>query len=733
MTAETTVEVREVGIGADDRMTTPNAANGAAIAAPETRMPQSRSARRSLPAVVALSLAVAAPTAFAAAPIAHAATPAAAPGSGGTGWRWTPEVIVDTVEAEKVAISPDGRRVVYAATRPRPATASPGEAYANLWMVPAKGGTPRRLTSADARDEAPAWSPDGAAIAFLSARGGDKAKVRLWVMPADGGEPSPLTTEKDEIESFAWSFDGRRIAYVAVDPKSEAREADEKAGRDAKVAGRNERPRRLFVVDVATRAALPVAALGERSAWQFAWAPEGGALVATVTDTPRTDDSYLKKRIVVLPLAEAAREREIAPVVGKVDEVIWSRDGATIVWRGGVDRSDPTSGSIFVAPAGGGAAVNLTGDRAETVRDIVHVGSGTLAAVAVRGTRTALIAIDYGAPGWPAPAPAAAGGARRDLLPAGTLAFTAASASADGARFALSGSTPAGPAEVHLVDRKGARRLTDLNQQLAGLPRGRQEVVRWRASDGLEIEGVLVRPTGDAQRESYPLVVIVHGGPEYEDHEGWATSYNEPVQALAERGFFVLRPNYRGSAGRGVVFAKADHGDLGGREFQDVVDGIDALGPRFRIDPARVGMTGGSYGGYFTNLAATRWSGRFAAAVSLYGIANWMSFLGQSDIPGENSEVHWALWCYDHQETCRQASPVTHVGAAATPTLILQGEDDLRVPKAQSDEMYAALKWRDVPVEYVVFPREKHGFDERKHQLETCRRVLDWFTRYLKP
>ena len=214
---------------------------------------------------------------------------------------------------------------------------------------------------------------------------------------------------------------------------------------------------------------------------------------------------------------------------------------------------------------------------------------------------------------------------------------------------------------------------------------------------------------------------------------GWDTTYSEPAQALSERGFFVLRPNYRGSAGRGVLFAKADHGDLGGREFRDILDGIDALAPRFRIDPARVGMSGGSYGGYFANLAATRWSARFAAAVSLYGIANWMSFLGQSDIPIENSEVHWALWCYEHQETCRLASPVAHIGAAGTPTLIMQGADDWRVPPAQSDEMHAALKWKGAPVEYVVFPREKHGFVEREHRLEACRRILDWFTRHLEP
>jgi dipeptidyl aminopeptidase/acylaminoacyl peptidase len=211
------------------------------------------------------------------------------------------------------------------------------------------------------------------------------------------------------------------------------------------------------------------------------------------------------------------------------------------------------------------------------------------------------------------------------------------------------------------------------------------------------------------------------------------TRASEPAQALAERGHYVFLPNYRGSAGRGVAFAKADHGDLGGREFQDVLDGVDWLVANRRIDRDRVGMMGGSYGGYFTSLAVTRYSDRFAAGVAFFGISNWLSFLGQSDIPVENSAVHWNLWCYERPETCANASPVQHISKARTPTLILQGEDDKRVPKPQSDELYAALKWKGVPAEYVVFPREKHGFLERAHQIETTRLILDWFQRYLKP
>ncbi|HET6374011.1 MAG TPA: prolyl oligopeptidase family serine peptidase, partial [Candidatus Polarisedimenticolia bacterium] len=256
---------------------------------------------------------------------------------------------------------------------------------------------------------------------------------------------------------------------------------------------------------------------------------------------------------------------------------------------------------------------------------------------------------------------------------------------------------------------------------------------KYTSRDGVALEAVVIRPAGYPSRARYPLVVICHGGPESQFLSGWNTSYSTPGQALAERGYFVLYPNYRGSTGRGVAFAKSDHGDLGGGEFTDVLDGIDALAKSFPIDPKRIGITGGSYGGYFTALGVTRHSDRFAAGVELFGIANWLSFIGTSDTPVENSEVHWALWCYEHEEKCRLASPITYVGKAATPTLIMHGDKDPRVPRTQGDELYAALKWKGVPAEYVVFPREKHGFRERAHQLEAFDRTMAWFDKYMRP
>lgn len=657
--------------------------------------------------------------------------------AGAMEWRWTATRVIDYARLGSAHISPDGSTVLYTVSRPRAPDDRPGAAYANLWTVPFSGGTPRQMTSANSEDKSPAWSPDGTRIAFLAARGGEDAKTRVWILAANGGEALAVTDENLDVQAFAWAPSGNSIAFVAPDPKPDAKAKEEKSGRDWRVVDHDLTPRRLRIVNVAGPSSgneRPVAAAGERSVWEFDWSPDGRWIVATVSDTPRVDDSYIHKRVMTLTTGlDGGQAKELVGIVGKVDQVAWSKNGGSIAYRAGVDASDSFSGSIFVIPAPGYSAersprpVNFTGDRAVSVNRIDWLGDGRLAVVAVNGTGTELSLVD---PGDPAHA--------RTLIGKQREVFTTASWSSSGQRVALVASTPDAPAEVYVGERgrRGAmslRRITELNPDLTALPRGRQEVFAYPARDGMQIEAVLIRPAGYPGRAAYPLVVIAHGGPESQFLNGWNTSYATPGQALAERGYFVLCPNYRGSTGRGVAYSGADHRDLGGKEFTDLIDGIDALAARFPIDRARVGITGGSYGGYFTALGVTRYSDRFAAGVEMFGITNWISFIGHTEIPAENSNVHWALWCYDHVDTCWQASPIAHVDLAATPTLIMQGEKDERVPKPQSDELYAALRWKGVPVEYVVFPREKHGFRERAHQIETLDRMMAWFDKYLKP
>jgi dipeptidyl aminopeptidase/acylaminoacyl peptidase len=688
------------------------------------------------------ALAAAACAAILGTPAAGAAAEGAAPPA----WKWTPEAVVDTVAVGGVVIAPDGNTVVFTRSRWRAEGAKPGPAHANLWRVPFGGGEPRRLTTADAEDQRPRWSPDGSRLAFLSKRGeGETAKTRVHILPVRGGEPWALTDEKTEVASFEWSPDGRSIAYVAVDPKPEEKEKEEKAGRDAIVVDRDLRPRRLWIADAETGRAEKLASLGELSAWEFDWAPDGSAIAAAVTDLNRTDDSYMLKRIAVLPLK--GERRELVPNVGKIAEIAWSRDGRTVAWLGGVDGSDPSAGSLFVVPAEGGAPRNLTGSREQTSQSIAWRRDGRIGVVNVVGARSAIALVDPAAGSW------------ETVVAPGGAAFSSATWSEDGGRYAFAGSTSAHPTDVYAGSlpaappeaaggRRGRasraakegpppppeppRRLVDSNPGLEALPRGAQEVVRYRAKDGLEIEGVLVKPEPFREGTRLPLIVVVHGGPESQYLDGWLNGYATPGHALAERGYVVFFPNYRGSTGRGVAFAKADHKDLGGREFTDVLDGIDHLAWRGIVDPNRVGITGGSYGGYFTALGVTRYSDRFAAGVELFGITSWESFLGQSDIPVESSMVHWNLWCYDHADLCRERSAIGNLDRAGTPTLILQGEKDDRVPKPQSDELYAALKWRKVPVEYVVYPREPHGFRERWHRLDCLTRLLGWMDRYVQ-
>jgi dipeptidyl aminopeptidase/acylaminoacyl peptidase len=632
--------------------------------------------------------------------------------------QWTVEAVVDAVAVGHVTLSPDGASVLFTRSWWRADDAEPGPAHANLWRVPATGGEPQRLTYAEARDTRPRFSPDGSTIAFLSKRGDQAKGARVYLLGTAGGEARPITEEGLGVTDLAWSPDGRKIAFVAQEPKSTEREEAEKKGWDEIVVDQNLRPRRLWVVDVATGDTTRLASAGEESVWGFDWSPDGSALVAAVTERNRTDDSYMFKRIRVLPLEGAGRD--LVPVVGKVGEVAWSPDGKTVAWLGGVDGSDPYPGSLFVVPAAGGQPENLTGPREETGRSLAWLPRGRIALTSVTGTRSGIWSVDPST------------GDREVVVPPGVAAFTTVSWARDGSGYAFEGSTSNVLPDVWVGVPGGTpQQITESNPDLDDRPRGAQETVRYTAGDGLEVEGVVIRPVGFEEGVRYPLVVIVHGGPEAQFLEAWINSYSRPGQALAERGFVVFLPNYRGSTGRGVAYSKADHRDLGGREFLDVLDGIDHLAEKGWVDPERVGMMGGSYGGYFTALAVTRYSERFAAGVNLFGITNWESFLGQSDIPVENAMVHWDLWCYENVDLCREASPVAHIDRADTPTLILQGAKDLRVPKPQSDELYAALRWKKVPVEYVVYPREPHGFRERAHRVDALTRILGWMERHL--
>lgn len=254
------------------------------------------------------------------------------------------------------------------------------------------------------------------------------------------------------------------------------------------------------------------------------------------------------------------------------------------------------------------------------------------------------------------------------------------------------------------------KRLTDSNPWLKDVRLAKQEVVTFKARDGLELQGILIRPLDEVAGQRYPLLLTVHGGPESHDVNGWVTRYAGPGQMGAAKGYAVFYPNYRGSTGRGVAFSKLGQGDYAGKEFDDLVDAVDHLVAMGLVDTKKVGVTGGSYGGYASAWCATKLTERFAAAVMFVGISNNVSKNGTTDIPQEMELVHARMGVAENIDFLMERSPIAYVKQARTPILIMGGKDDPRVHPTQSMELYRQLKTLgQVPVRLVYFPGEGHG------------------------
>ncbi|MDP9367075.1 MAG: S9 family peptidase [Chloroflexota bacterium] len=398
-------------------------------------------------------------------------------------------------------------------------------------------------------------------------------------------------------------------------------------------------------------------------------------------------------------------------------------DGPAITVRANNHRADP-SDSVWIVLVTGGEPRNLLPGHPGVVEDLVEL-PGSPATVGLRmveRTHGLVYRLDIAAGEIQATTPA-------ELHGRGSV-LSAPSFSADGRRVAFVWSDGTTPEEVYVGDVGGeAATVTTLGESF----RGRLapvETVCWSSTDGVEIEGLLTLPIGYEPGKRYPLVVEIHGGPSWQWEDRVFLDWHDWAQMLASHGYAVLAPNPRGSTGYGSAFQQLLQDDVGGGEAQDLISGAQAMVERGIADPDRLGIGGWSWGGYLTAWTITQ-TDIFKAAVMGAGLANMVSDHGTDDIPAMN------LWIYpgqpyDHLDHYWRSSPIRHITNVKTPTLILHGDQDARVHPTQGMEYHRALKTLGVPTEFVRYPREGHGIQERPHQIDLIRRLVAWLDRWLK-
>jgi dipeptidyl aminopeptidase/acylaminoacyl peptidase len=630
----------------------------------------------------------------------------------------SPKDVANLRSVTSAAISPDGNSVAYTLSVQRELFAEDnGPAWVELHVWNAGQGS-RAFVTGQVNVSAVSWTPDGKSIGFLAKRGNDKARS-LYVIPVDGGEARKVLDHETDISRYHWLGDGNNVAFTANEKKNADTEELKKKGFNQEIFEEELTYARVWVADLSKAAPETKMLELEGNANDLVAAPAGDLLALGLAPRPLVDDGYMYTRVYIVRISDGELVHKIENP-GKLGMIRWSPDGNNVAMMAGATENDPNAGRLF-----------LTNMKSrETAKHFLE-DEGDVAYIAWKDDNTLLYLWDEGVDTELREMNVGTGETKRLL----EQAYPSVSYSKESGKMAFVGSTPRHPSELFVWNpgESDAKRATNSNSWLDDVSLAKQEVVEWDTRDGLKLQGLLIRPLNEVRGKRYPLIMYVHGGPEAHQRNGWLTSYSMPGQVSAARGFAVFYPNYRASTGRGVDFSMLDHGRPAMEEFDDLVDGVKHLVSTGLVDEQRVGVTGGSYGGYATAWCSTALTEHFAAGVMFVGISDKISKLGTSDIPDEVYLVHDRHRLWDDWELFLKQSPIYHVQQAKTPLLILHGKDDPRVPPSQSLELYRNLKVvGKVPVRLVWYPGEGHGNRKAAARYDYNVRALRWMEHYLQ-
>lgn len=615
--------------------------------------------------------------------------------------------------------SPDGKLLAFTRTSPRLADDSPGTAYTHLYTIDREGGGERLLIGGKRSASGVAFSPDGRWISIRHrGKGDDHSEV--WGIPIGGGEMVKLTDTPHGIGSYSWRPDSGAIAFTVSDPTPAGREQARKAGFRQLVKDEDFNQISLWIWDAKTGQSKRLT--NGVTVNSFEWAPNGEHLAAAISPRNLVDDSYMFVRLhLVYP--DENKVELLVDNPGKLGQYSWSPDGDTLAYLSAVDARDPHAGMLFTIRIGDDRSRSLSEGLEGMFHHMEWTSSGTrtsLLATLSTGTRTSLVSVE------------STSGEMSTIVDVEGLAFRSF-IKAGGQIYAIASRANHGNELYRLSPTGKPERLTFSNPWLEQVALGRQETHRFMSVGDVEIEGVLIKPVGYRTGERYPLVILAHGGPESHFSDGWNTSYSAPGQVLAGMGYVAWYPNYRSSTGYGVEFAKLDHGDPMGDEFEDHLKAIEHFAEIGLIDKNRVGVIGGSYGGYTAAWAATAKSRHFAAAVSFVPFVDIRSKWLTTDIPWEFYFVHYEeKWPHQQIGFLADHSPLSYADRCRTPLLLLGGTADPRVHPSQPHMLYRAVQTStDTPVRYVQYPGEGHGNRVNTNRFDYLLRGLRWLDHYL--
>ncbi|QIG53711.1 S9 family peptidase [Altererythrobacter sp. BO-6] len=631
----------------------------------------------------------------------------------------TPEDVAKLESVGTIAVSPDGTRIAYTTSSLPDVTE--GEDNGSFKQELKLAWGPDMARSYLPEDVSPGsvqFSPDGRMISFTWTKKDEDRAV--WGVPVDGGAYRKLAAVKDaDVQTYQWAPDGGTL-YLLVDAaEDKQRSAQKKGGFDAVVYEEELKLNRMFAAKVGPEvdeAPREIAVPGYVSAFKVG--PDGVTGILESAPTPLIDDEYTSKRVHVVDLSTGA-VRTVVKTPGKLDDVEISPDGKQLALVAAIDANDPAATTLHLADVATGTFRAINAGAPEATVDAEWLPDGRLATVVHVGAQSLLRVYK-------------ADGSVDHEHDAGSLILTRVDAA--GGKIAVAADSPTHPTELFVIDDGAFQRWTSHNPWLSEITFGKQRTITYTARDGQQIEGVLIEPVGGAPKGGAPTIFDVHGGPEAHESNGWQTAYGSPGQVAASQGYAVFLPNYRGSTAYGTAFSKQHQGDYAGKEFDDLVDGKRALVAMGVTDPKRVGVTGGSYGGFATAWSSTYYSAEFAAGVMFVGISNNVSKFGTTDIPNEMYLVHERKWPWEEWDHLMERSPITHVDKAETPLLIMHGAEDTRVSPTQSYELYRHMKTRKpgTPVRLVLFPGEGHGNRKAAARYDYNLRMMEWFDTYLK-